>query len=53
VTGPCFSPDFTALFVSIQHPGKDPKSAWPDFEGRGPRPSVVLVTKDDGGIIGT
>jgi hypothetical protein len=53
VTGPCFSPDFTALFVSIQHPGKEATSDWPDFEGRGPRPSVVVVTKDDGGAIGT
>jgi secreted PhoX family phosphatase len=51
VTGPCFSPDFTALFVSIQHPGKDgTESTWPYGH---PRPSVVVVTKNDGGVIGT
>lgn len=53
VTGPCFSPDHRALFVSIQHPGRGTtKSLWPDRR-HPPRPSVVVVTKDDGGVIGT
>ncbi|RJQ12403.1 MAG: PhoX family phosphatase [Dehalococcoidia bacterium] len=44
------------LFVTIQHPGEgstfeSPSSRWPD--GRVPRPSLVFVTKDDGGTIGS
>jgi secreted PhoX family phosphatase len=44
------------LLVSIQHPGEgstldEPTSTFPD--GEFPRPSVVIVTKNDGGVIGT
>lgn len=46
-TGPCFSPDYKTLFLSVQHPGEESPSAtdltshWPD--GGIPKPSVVTL----------
>jgi uncharacterized protein len=50
------------MFVNIQHPGESPSergdpadpsrfSSWPD--GGRPRSATVVITKDDGGVIGT
>ncbi|MFN0315414.1 MAG: PhoX family protein [Burkholderiales bacterium] len=66
ITGVFLTPDETAMFVGIQHPGErrddapanpaNPKefSSWPDGNAGGrPRSSCLVITKDDGGAIGT
>lgn len=66
VTGIAQTPDRRTLFVGIQHPGESPTdvsdpakptqfSSWPDGPGKAgrPRSSVVMITKDDGGVVGT
>jgi secreted PhoX family phosphatase len=60
VCGPRFTPDDTTLFLAIQHPGESagshfdaPSTRWPDFvEGMPPRPSVIAITRIDGGKVG-
>ncbi len=53
--GPCFTPDGSTLFVSVQHPAEDSATLevattrWPDFTGTNlPRPAVVAITRQDG-----
>ncbi len=57
--GPCFTPDGTTLFVSVQHPAEDAESLdkvetrWPDFQGNNvPRPAVVAIQRTDGRDVG-
>lgn len=63
VTGPMFTPDACSLFIAIQHPGEPgkhqadqyhhPLNRWPDFNpAMPPRPSVVVVRRNNGGVIG-
>jgi hypothetical protein len=60
--GPCFTPDNETLFLAVQHPAEadeamsydKPATRWPDFaDGVPPRPSIVVVTKRGGGVIGS
>lgn len=68
ITGICETPDGKALFVNIQHPGEntamadvgDParfESQWPSNAGYGvgnrPRSATIVITKNDGGLIGS
>ncbi|MCM2296351.1 PhoX family phosphatase [Rhodoferax sp.] len=68
ITGLCETPDGKAIFVNIQHPGEttamaniaDPTkytSQWPSNAGYGagkrPRSATIVITKNDGGKIGT
>lgn len=64
ITGVDTTPDGRTLFVGIQHPGEDgtstaPDSSWPATQATGsapagtrPRSAVVVITKNDGGVIG-
>ncbi|GAA4413248.1 PhoX family phosphatase [Fodinibacter luteus] len=54
VTGVVTTPDQRTMFVNIQHPGDGGGSTWPRLDGIStPRSATVIVTKDDGGVIGT
>ncbi len=65
ITGVVVTPDERTMFVGIQHPGEAPTgvndpanpkrySSWPEgAAGSRPRSSTVIITKDDGGVIGT
>jgi secreted PhoX family phosphatase len=68
ITGLCETPDGKALFINIQHPGEttaqaniaDPTkytSQWPSNAGYGagkrPRSATIVITKTDGGKVGT
>lgn len=66
VTGVFMTQDLRTMFVGIQHPGERPDdapgnpanpkefSSWPDGASGGrPRSSLVVITKNDGGEIGT
>ena len=68
ITGLCETPDGKAMFINIQHPGENTKmsdvadptkytSQWPSNAGYGagkrPRSATIVITKTDGGKIGT
>ncbi len=54
VTGVVTTPDQRTMFVNIQHPGESLPSSWPQDDGfTTPRAATVVITKDDGGVIGT
>lgn len=62
-TGVVTTPDGRTMFVNFQHPGAqataeqfaagDYGSGFPDYDGTVPRSATVVITKDDGGVIGT
>ncbi|OUM03752.1 PhoX family protein [Variovorax sp. JS1663] len=63
ITGIAESGDGRALFVNIQHPGETTPvgnignpaqfgSHWPDGGNARPRSATIVITKDDGGLVG-
>ncbi|WP_373502824.1 PhoX family phosphatase [Aestuariivirga sp.] len=62
ITGVVTTPDQKTMFVNVQHPGGhatdeqfaagDFGSGFPDYKGTVPRSATLVITRDDGGIIG-
>ncbi len=61
ITGITETPDGKTLFVNIQHPGEDTSpnfttraygSYWPDGGTSRPRSSTIVITRNDGGMVG-
>ncbi|HDZ08280.1 PhoX family protein [Pseudohongiella sp.] len=58
ITGVTMTPDLRTMFVNVQHPGEgsgpiDVSSHWPDGGTSRPRSATVVVTRQDGGVIGS
>ncbi len=64
ITGVITTPDQRTMFVNVQHPGAGITSAddfaagrhashWPDGGNAIPRSATIVITRDDGGKIGT
>lgn len=62
ITGVVTTPDGTTMFVNVQHPGGhasaeqfaggDYGSGFPDYNGTVPRSATLVITHEDGGVIG-
>ncbi|MCG6260441.1 PhoX family protein [Vibrio furnissii] len=53
IPGLAFSPDHKTMFVGVQHPGEEgAPSHFPDGGSTKPRSTVMMITRDDGGVIG-
>jgi hypothetical protein len=62
ITGVVTTPDGTTMFVNVQHPGGhataeqfaagDYGSGFPDYNGTPPRSATLVITREDGGVIG-
>jgi secreted PhoX family phosphatase len=63
ITGWAATPDGRTVFINVQHPGgtSTPEefaagtltSHWPDGGAAYPRSATVVITREDGGIVGT
>jgi secreted PhoX family phosphatase len=63
ITGIDSTPDGRSIFINVQHPGEDatdpnqPTSNWPGNQqgvtgASRPRSATVVITKNDGGVVG-
>ena len=58
ICGCQFTPDCETFFLSVQHPGEGgtvaaPTSHWPDGPGTQPRSTVIAITREGGGQVGS
>lgn len=53
ITGITFTPDSKTMFINVQHPGEGGDSHWPTGGAALPRSATVIITKNDGGVIGS
>jgi hypothetical protein len=63
ITGVVLTPDGTSMFINVQHPGATTtaeeyaadthKSHWPDGGTVWPRSATVVITREDGGVVGS
>jgi len=63
ITGCVTTPDGKTMFINVQHPGATTtpdefaegrmRSRWPSSDSAVPRSATVVITRDDGGVIGT
>jgi secreted PhoX family phosphatase len=62
ITGVITTPDGATMFINVQHPGATTSaeafaagkfaSNWPDGASAIPRSATVVITREDGGVIG-
>ncbi|MGH8503084.1 MAG: PhoX family protein [Gammaproteobacteria bacterium] len=57
ITGIDMTSDGRTMFVNVQHPGEDgtfdaPTSTFPGGAGTRPRSATLVITREDGGVIG-
>ncbi|MGL4236256.1 PhoX family protein [Tabrizicola sp.] len=62
ITGVISTPDGTTMFVNVQHPGAHSTaeefaagkfgSGFPDYNNTPPRSATLVITREDGGVIG-
>ncbi|MFN5996315.1 MAG: PhoX family protein [Paracoccaceae bacterium] len=62
ITGVISTPDGTTMFVNVQHPGGHTSaedfaagnfgSGFPNYDGTVPRSATLVITREDGGVIG-
>ncbi len=63
ITGIAATPDGTTMFVNVQHPGGHASaedfaagnfgSGFPDYDGSVPRSATLVISREDGGVVGT
>lgn len=53
ITGLTFSPDYKTMFVGVQHPGEEAAPSHFPYGGTTkPRSTIMMITREDGGVIG-
>ncbi|WP_114774680.1 PhoX family protein, partial [Vibrio cholerae] len=53
ITGLTFSPDHKTMFVGVQHPGEEAAPSHFPYGGTSkPRSTIMMITREDGGVIG-